>query len=198
VGNWRKENADDLEDGIFANNPFLDDLLEWRHSPEGQQFAEFADALCDLMEDVQLDAKQRKFIWPDAQRLDLDQSVAHVQKQYPDFRQDWIEEYLIDWIDMDYAPEHYSEAQLDELTSLLRDGSLTISAAPRPRKDTGELVTLELTNRCIMWPSAGLTRPTPLRQVRARRATLIVEVPSLLARTAGRDLVGPIEQLGAP
>ena len=118
VGNWRKENADDLEDSIFANNPFLDDLLEWRHSPEGQQFAELADALCDLMEDVQLDAKQRKFIWPDGQRLDLDQSVAHVQKQYPDFRRDWIEEYLIDWIDMDYAPEHYSEAQLDELDKL--------------------------------------------------------------------------------
>jgi len=118
VGNWRKENADDLEDSIFANNPFLDDLLEWRHSPEGQQFAELADALCDLMEDVHLDAKQRKFIWPDGQRLDLDESVAHVQKQYPDFRRDWIEEYLIDWIDMDYAPEHYSEAQLDELDKL--------------------------------------------------------------------------------
>jgi len=118
VGNWRKENADDLEDSIFANNPFLDDLLEWRHSPEGQQFAELADALCDLMEDVQLDAKQHKFIWPDGRRLDLDQSVAHIQKQYPDFRRDWIEEYLIDWIDMDYAPEHYSEAQLDELDKL--------------------------------------------------------------------------------
>jgi hypothetical protein len=118
VGNWRKENADDLEDSIFANNPFLDDLLEWRHSPEGQRFAELADALCDLLEDVQLDAKQRKFIWPDGQRLDLDQSVAHVQKQYPDFRRDWIEEYLNDWIDMDYAPEHYSEAQLDELDKL--------------------------------------------------------------------------------
>src|SRR5215475_6633805 len=98
--------------------PFLDDLLEWRHSPEGQQFAELADALCDLMEDMQLDAKQRKFIWPDGQRLGLDQSVAHVQEQYPDFRRDWIEEYLIDWIDMDYAPEHYSEAQLDELDKL--------------------------------------------------------------------------------
>src|SRR5580693_6211037 len=94
------------------------DLLEWRHSPEGEQFAELADALCNLMEDVQLDAKQRKFIWPDGQRLDLDQSVQHIQKQYPDFRRDWIEEYLIDWIDMDYAPEHYSQAQLDELDRL--------------------------------------------------------------------------------
>jgi hypothetical protein len=115
VSKWRKEHLEEPEDNIFANNPFLEDLLEWRHSPEGEQFAELADALCDLMDDVQLDAKQRKFIWPDGQRLDLDQSVQHIQKQYPDFRRDWIEEYLIDWIDMDYAPEHYSEAQLARL-----------------------------------------------------------------------------------
>jgi hypothetical protein len=63
VGRWRKEPLkplEDLEDNIFVNNPFLDDLREWRHSPDGVQFAELADALCDLMEDVQLDAKQRK------------------------------------------------------------------------------------------------------------------------------------------
>jgi hypothetical protein len=86
VDKWRKEHLEELEDNIFANNPFLEDLLEWRHSPEGEQFAELSDALCDLMEDVQLDAKQRKFIWPDGERLDLDQSVQHIQKQYPDFR----------------------------------------------------------------------------------------------------------------
>jgi hypothetical protein len=118
VGSWRRENANDSGDSIFANNPFLEDLLEWRDSPEGQQFAEFADALCDLMEDVHLDAAQRRFIWPDGKRLDLNQSVAHIQKQYHGFRRDWIEEYLIDWIDMDYAPEHYSRAQLDELDRL--------------------------------------------------------------------------------
>jgi hypothetical protein len=60
VGKWRKEPLEDLGDNIFANNSFLDDLLEWRHSPEGEQFAELADALCDFMADVQLDAKQRK------------------------------------------------------------------------------------------------------------------------------------------
>jgi hypothetical protein len=118
MGSWRKKNVDDLGNSTFANNPFLDDLIAWRHSPEGQQFAELADALCDLMEDVQLDAKQRRFIWPDGKRLDLDQSVAYIQKQYPDFSHEGIEEYLIDWIDMDYAPEHYSEAQLDELDKL--------------------------------------------------------------------------------
>jgi hypothetical protein len=43
------------------------------------------------MENVQLDAKQRKFIWLDGKRLDLDQSVQHVQKQISDFRYGRIE-----------------------------------------------------------------------------------------------------------
>ena len=90
----------------------------WRHSPEGEQFAGFSDALCDVMENVQLDARKRQFIWPDGERLDLDQSVARIHQHYPDFRRDWIEEYLIDWMEMDYAPEHYSTAQLDELDTL--------------------------------------------------------------------------------
>jgi len=98
--------------------PFLDDLLAWRHSPQGEQFAEFADVLCELMEGVQLEARKRQFIWPDGERLDLDRSVTRIQAQYPDWRRDWIEEYLIDWIEMDYAPEHYSTAQFDEFDRL--------------------------------------------------------------------------------
>jgi hypothetical protein len=106
------------EDSIFANNPFLKDLLEWRDSPEGEQAIAVSDALWVLLEDVQLDAKQRKFIWPDAGRLDLEHSVQRIQKQYPDFPRERIEEFLINWIEGGYAPENYSQAQLDELDRL--------------------------------------------------------------------------------
>jgi len=99
-------------------NPFFAGLLAWRHSPEGGQFAEFSDTLCDVMEDVQLDARKRQIIWSDGERLDIVQSVARIHQQYPDMRRDCIEEYLLDWIEMDYAPEHYSKAQLDELDTL--------------------------------------------------------------------------------
>src|SRR6202035_1299161 len=118
MGKRRTQYPQQLQDNIFAGNPFLDDLLAWRHSPEGEQFAEFSDALCDVMEDVQLDARHRKLIRPDGERLALDQSVARIHQHYPDWRRDWIEEYLIDWIEIDYAPEHYSKAQLDELDRL--------------------------------------------------------------------------------
>jgi len=118
MGKRRSQHPQQLQDNIFAGNLFFDDLLAWRHSPEGEQFAEFSDTLCDVMEDVQLDARKRQFIWPDGGRLDIVQSVARIHQQYPDMRRDWIEEYLLDWIEMDYAPEHYSKAQLDELDRL--------------------------------------------------------------------------------
>ena len=118
MGKRRNHHPQPQQDNIFAENPFLDDLRACRHSPEGEQIAEFSDALCEVMEDVQLDARQRQFIWPDGERLDLDQSVARIHQHDPDWRRDWIEEYLLDWIEIDYAPEHYSKAQLDELDRL--------------------------------------------------------------------------------
>jgi hypothetical protein len=63
------------EVSIFANNP---ELLALRDSPEDEQLIEVSDTLWDLLEDVQLDARQRKFIWPDAERLDLEQSVQRI------------------------------------------------------------------------------------------------------------------------
>jgi|SRR5512134_3009209 hypothetical protein len=115
MGKQRKEHP---QDSIFASNPFLDGLFDWMDSPEGQQCIAVRDVLWDLLEDVQLDAKQRKLIWPDAEPLDLEQSIQRIQKEYPDFPRDEVEEFLLDWIDMGYDPENYSQAQLDELDSL--------------------------------------------------------------------------------
>ena len=113
-----KQRREQPQDSIFANNPFLDGLFEWMDSPEGQQSIEVRDVLWNLVEDVQLDAKQRKLIWPDAESLDLEQSIQRVQKKYPDFPRNEVEEFLLDWIDMGYDPENYAQAQLDELDSL--------------------------------------------------------------------------------
>src|SRR6266568_1962236 len=56
--------------------------------------------------------------WPDAERLDIEQSVQRIQKLYRDFPRDEIEEFIVDWIDMGYEPENYSPAQFDELDML--------------------------------------------------------------------------------
>ena len=115
MGRQRKQHE---QDSIFANNPFIDGLFEWMDSPEGAQYMEISDVLSTLLENVQLDARQRKVIWPDAERLDLEQSIGRIRKLYPDFPSEGIEEALINWIEMEYAPESYSESQLDELDRL--------------------------------------------------------------------------------
>jgi hypothetical protein len=109
MGKQRKEHP---EDNVFVNKPFVDEFSDWVDSPVGELWTEICDALDDLLKDVQLDAKQRQFIWPDADQLDLEHSVQRIHKQYPDFPCDKIEEFLIDWIEMGYAPENYSQAQL--------------------------------------------------------------------------------------
>ena len=113
-----KQRREQPQDTIFADNPFLDGLLDWMGSPEGQQCIALRDVLWDLMEHVQPDAKQRKLIWPDAEPLDLEQSIQRIQKEYPEFLRGHIEEFLLNWIDMGYDPQNYSQAQLDQLDSL--------------------------------------------------------------------------------
>ena len=113
-----KQRREQPQDSIFANNPFLDGLFDWMDQPAGQQSIAVRDVLCKLLEDVQLDAKQRKLIWLDRERLDVEQSIQRVRKKYPDFPRDEVEEFLLDWIDMGYDPENYSQAQLDELDKL--------------------------------------------------------------------------------
>src|SRR6516162_1229004 len=115
MGKQRREQS---QDSIFVDNPFVDGFLEWMGSREGREYIEVRDVLWDLLEDVQLDAKQRQLIWPDAERLDLVQSIQRIQKLYPDFPGHEIEEVLINWIDTGYDPKNYSQAQLNELDSL--------------------------------------------------------------------------------
>ena len=90
-----------------------------------------------------IDAKQRQLIWPDAERLDLVQSIQRIQKLYPDFPGHEIEEVLLNWIDMGYDPENYSRRNSTSLTASQSDGSPTISETQTPQKQERELVTLE-------------------------------------------------------
>lgn len=103
----------------FEDNPFVDGLLDYMGSPEGQRSIEVSDTLWALMEKVQLDAPRRKLIWPDGdpQRLSLEQSMERIRKAYPHFPPQRIESFLISWLE-NYAPEGYSPEQLDELDQL--------------------------------------------------------------------------------
>lgn len=106
------------EEHPFENNPFIEALFERMHSPEGELSSEVSETLWPLLQKLQVDAKQRKLIWPNGKRLDLDESVQNIQTDYPDFPRALIESRLISWLDTEYAPQSYSSEQLDELDQL--------------------------------------------------------------------------------
>jgi len=104
----------------FEDNPFVDGLLDYMASPEGQRSLEVSDTLWPLMDTVQLDARRRELIWPDDQRLDLDQSIARILQRYPDFPPARVESFLISWLEH-YSPKSYSQEQLHELDELTEE-----------------------------------------------------------------------------
>jgi len=103
---------------VFANNPFLEAIADYINSPEGELQSEVDDVLWDVLKNVPIDAKKRLFLWPDTKGLTLEQTIARLKKQFPDYPHDFIECSLIGWIDQGYAPENYSEEQMDELEKL--------------------------------------------------------------------------------
>jgi hypothetical protein len=102
----------------FEDNPFLEGFSEWMASAEGELSGEVLEVVWTLLQTAEVDAKRRKIIWEDGKRLSMPQSVQRIHADYPDFPPELIEEHLIGWLQMEYAPPDYSEKQLDELDRL--------------------------------------------------------------------------------
>jgi hypothetical protein len=120
MGKKRKPswNSNAYDDDLVDDNPFVEGLFALMDSDEGQKYMRLSDTLWGLMDKVQVDAKKRLFIWPDAKQLDIDQSIMYNHKKYPAFSYDSIDDFLTDWLLSGYDPENYSQAQLEELDKL--------------------------------------------------------------------------------
>lgn len=104
-----------LREPAPGENPFLDGLAEWMDSPEGQLADEARDTVWSLLEAAQIDARGGMIIWPDAQPLDIPQTTRRIHEAHPHLGETLIEDKVIAWLEMGYAPENYSPKQMDEL-----------------------------------------------------------------------------------
>ena len=103
---------------VFDSNPFIEGFLEWMDSPEGQLSDEVREFAWRSLQNVDVDANHRKLVWDDGKRLSIDESVQRIHREHPEFPFDLIEDHLIGCLEMDFAPEGYSQEQLDELDRL--------------------------------------------------------------------------------
>ena len=108
----------EYEGSVWENNPFIDGLFEYMDSPRGQLFDEVREVVWQLLEKVDVDATHRKLIWEDERRLSIEESVQRIHGDYQEYPVKLIEARLISWLEMEFAPETYSQEQLDELDRL--------------------------------------------------------------------------------
>src|ERR1700736_5755627 len=120
---------------IFVDNPFVDGFLEWMGSREGRQCIEVRDVLWDLLEDVELDAKQRgsiSFNPFSASRNCTRTSLATRSRKFYSTGSIWAT-----------IRKTIPRRNSTSLTASQSDGSPTISETQTPQKHERELVTLE-------------------------------------------------------
>ena len=106
------------EESLFDNNPFIEGLMEYMSSPRGQLSDEVREVTWQILEEVDVDAADRKLIWDDGKRLSIDESVQRIHQEYPEYPVDLIEARVVSWLEMEFTPEGYSQDQMDELDRL--------------------------------------------------------------------------------
>jgi hypothetical protein len=109
------------EESLFDNNPFIEGLMEYMSSPRGQLSDEVREVTWQILEEVDVDAADRKLIWDDGKRLSIDESVQRIHREYPEYPVDLIEARLVAWIEMEFAPEAWTQDQMDELDRLTEE-----------------------------------------------------------------------------
>ena len=109
------------EESLFDNNPFIEGLMEHMSSPRGQLSDEVREVTWQILEEVDVDAADRKLIWDDGKRLSIDESVQRIHQEYPEYPVDLIEARVVSWLEMEFTPEVWTQDQMDELDRLTEE-----------------------------------------------------------------------------
>lgn len=104
-------------------------------SPEDKPW--FSGAIEFLLKDVGLDAKNRKFLWPDAGPPHFDESVQLVRKRGLGLPEDQIEAFLMFSVEAPGGPDGYSYSRTADLD---RSPSCGFARSRRARTSHAQLI----------------------------------------------------------
>lgn len=102
----------------LANSRFIDHTIGWAEEPKDALSDEVMDAVWTILQGASLNARKRKVIWADGQKLTINQSVNRIHADHPHVPPELIEDHLIGWIEQVMASPYDSEEQLNELNRL--------------------------------------------------------------------------------
>lgn len=113
---------------------FWDDFAEWGDSPEGVESAEALDWVFNALEEAKVDFYERKIIWPDGERLSIEQCVERI-KNDSGLNGKVILSHLIGWLQMEYEPEGLDEGQMEQFENQIESWVERYEKALRSKLD---------------------------------------------------------------
>lgn len=105
------------EPDICDDKPLTADFLEWMVSPDGQAAGEVSGLVFATLGNARVDARRRKIIWADGERLSIERSAERIRAEHPDRPRELIAISLRSWFEH-RVPEPGSERQINELDRL--------------------------------------------------------------------------------
>jgi hypothetical protein len=96
----------------FVTHARASGFLEWMDAPGGQQSIAALDLVFDALVHAGVDARQRKIVWVDGERLSIEQSAERIHAEHPGVARDLIETHVLGWLES-CVPESYSERELE-------------------------------------------------------------------------------------
>ena len=102
----------------LENSRLIEDSIGWTDSPEDEQSDQVMDAVWTVLEKASINARKRKIIWSDGQKLSINQSAKRIHADHQAFPLELIEFHLLGWLEQVIVSPLHSEQQLAELNRL--------------------------------------------------------------------------------
>jgi hypothetical protein len=103
------------DEPTLMESGFLEGLNPQEASSDEDLADEARELIWSLLDAAQIDAQHGTITWSEAKTLDIQQSVRCIHEDHPHLPESLIEDKVIAWLELEYAPANYSSEQMEEL-----------------------------------------------------------------------------------
>lgn len=99
---------------------FTEGFAQWMGSEKGLQSMEALECVFEAFDGALVEASEKRIIWPDGQRLSIEQSVERIQGT-SGLDRHAILSHIIGWLQMEYMPEGLDDKEMEMFESQIND-----------------------------------------------------------------------------
>jgi hypothetical protein len=101
-----------MRNRAVPQNDFCEGFRQWLDSDQGETSIEALEAVSEALQDADVDTLKRRIIWPDGNRLTIEQTAARIHEESgADLKS--ITSHVVGWLEMIFEPMGLDEKQME-------------------------------------------------------------------------------------